>query len=885
MEEKKKTYLEERVYGLLGLTPEQCAVPLYNGNEPLRIKVKRAKDKDGKVHETPVKDKEGRLVPDEFPIFQMGKCGGDENCIDMYPFDLDGRVYTYFVDEQRKHTEGQEQTIWHISRHHPDWLKDHPGTPKYHFPGGETKKGHYPLFPPTLFEKYQRKEHIETIVLTEGYMKAMCASVRGMDVVGLGSITLFADSKTKQLYPEIVKLLNVCKPDNIVILYDGDCRDISKDSIKDIHDNRIVDLAKRPLMFRSALLKLRELLLEFKNADDHPCEIYFSYVNKMREEEPPKGLDDLLVDEEFKDQTEKIADDLNHPGRPGVYFKKINLRTGLKTINATFNLLSPNKFYEEWEDTIDPVEEGVSPDKRKRHQFKFEGSIYQYNADEKKLVQMLDSNLEDYVAVGGEIVLVTEEPVANANGTEWKLFPIPDKVINARYGDGSAKKIYKLQYYTDFTIKPEHENYQKEVINPSGYRFYNMYSPLPYEAEQGDWPHIEKLLRQITKVYGEEYYQMLLDWITLTYMQPLRPLPIIMLVSKERGTGKTSFLNLLKYMYGRNAVIGGNDLIVSKFNSMLAGKLIAGVDESCLGDNKEVGESLKYMSTSKTMHVEPKGKDKKEMPAFIKFVLCSNEVKKGIFISNDEIRYWVMRLTPWADDKYDTEFDDYIEGEVPAFLYYLKERYYKGEMYVPQKEHRMWFDPKRLVNDDLKKMMSGTQSNFEGSLRDFLENMFIDLGRKALEFDIDYIKTNIKDAKSKDEQYIRNLLDEMNGVVKCQNGKYSMPFRVTREMKEKDSSITADEGEVMWPQKKKQCRPYRFDAKYFVDGPTYANLTKESYNASKTASKEASGNGSSSDGSLPGDTQQSLDLPGDTPVSGSSAQGDPVDSNIKDRPF
>lgn len=868
-----KSYLQERVYDLCGLTPEQCAAPLYIDNRPAIVKKRVYKDNKGNDCEEWLRDSENNLIAEPFPLFQADK----DNNIRMYPYTLEGKLIKYLKDKQPKYGEmaGEDEELYFITRRNPEWLAANPREPKYKYPGGETKKGTYPFFPPILYNKYRNGEHIDTIVLTEGYMKAMCASVRGMDVVGLGSITLYAETKTKQLYPDVARLINVCKPDNIVILYDGDCRDIGKDALIDIHSGTVADLSKRPQMFRSALLKLRELLLEFKNAEGHPCELYFAYVAKMREDNPPKGLDDILVDEEFKDQADKIADDLNHPGQPGVYFKKLNLRTGLNKITPLFNLKSPEKFYEEWEDVIDPIIEGIVPEKRKRHQFRFEGSIYQYNADEKKLVQMLDSNLEDYVAVGGEIVLVTEEPVANANGTEWKFFTIPDKVINARYGEKTAQKIYRFNYYTDFTIKPDHENYQKEVINASGYKFYNMYSPLPNNPEEGSWPHIDKLLHQITKVYGEEqyhYYEMLLDWITLTYVKPLQFLPIIMLVSKERGTGKTSFLNLLKYIYGRNAVIGGNDLIVSKFNSLLAGKLIVGVDESCLGDNKEVGESLKYMSTTKTMHVESKGKDKKEMPAFVKFVLCSNEVRKGIFIGNDEIRFWVMRLTPWAEDNYDTNFDDEIEGEVPAFLYYLKDRYYKGNMFVPTKEHRMWFDPKRLMNDDLKKMMSGTQSNFEGSLRNFLENMFIDTGRLKLDFDIAYIKENLVDAAKKDEQYIRTLLDEMAGVSKNTNGKYKMPFRCTEKMKMSANPPAEDVGEVIWPSRGKQCRPYTFDAKFFLDAAEYADLIAEQ-------KKKKQGNAS------PEDQQTSMDLDDTTAATNQSPQDTSEPDGSPERPF
>lgn len=835
-EEIKKSYLEQRVYDLCGLTPEQCSVPLYRGKEPARPALRKWKDKQtGEEKEQVILNKDGSIKAAPYPLFQSDK----HDNIRMYPYTLDGQLITYIPDKQPKYgpEAGAHEEIYYVTRRHPDYLAEHKDLPKYDFPKGE---GHYPFFPPNIYEAFRKKEHIETIVLTEGYMKAMCASTRGMFVVGLGSITLYAESKSKQLYPDLVRLLNTCKPDNIVILYDGDCRDIKKEDIGAKENGKLKDLAKRPQIFKSVLLKLREMLLEFRTEKGDPCELYFAYVNKMRDVDPPKGLDDIIVDKEFQERTADIADDINHPGRPGIYFRKLNLRTGLNKVDALFNLKSPQKFYEEWADEI-----GDKP-------FRFEGGQYQYGKDENgngKLITLLDSSMDDYIAVGGEICLVTEEPIANANGTEWKLYPKPDKVINARLGDGAAKRLYQYKYYEDYTICPSHENYSQEVVNKKGYRFFNMYSPLPYEPEPGEWKTIEKLLKQITKEYPEEqfhYYEMLLDWITLTYIKPLQFLPIIMLVSKDRGTGKTSFLNLLKYIYGHNAVIGGNDLIVSKFNSLLAGKLIVGVDESCLGDNKEVGESLKYMSTSKTIHVEMKGKDKKEMPAFCKFVLASNEVRKGIFIAKDEIRFWVMRLSPWADKEYDSDFEDRIEGEVPAFLNYLKERYYKGKMYVPEKKHRMWFDPQSLVNEDLATMMSGTSSNFEGSLDDFLHDMFLDTGRTTLHFDVPYILNTIDGAKKRGEHSIRILLDDKAGVKRISKlDRYSMPFRVTAEMKQSDTSITQEEGEIMWPSKKKVCRPYEFDAKFFLSQDEYAGLRSNKEDEKKKSVE---------------DTQQTIDM-------------------------
>ncbi len=823
MGEEKKSYLQERVYDLYGLTEEQCSVPLWLGKKPAKPKKRQWIDEKGQECEEWLRDGEGNYIAEPFPLFQSDP---NDN-IRIYPYTIEGQLISYLRDKQPKYGGGEVEDLYCITRRNPAWLKANPGQPKYAFPGGETKKGTYPFFPPKLYEAYRKGEHIETVILTEGYFKAMVMSEHGMMTIGLGSITLYAESKTKQLYPDITKFLNKVKPDNIIILYDGDCTDLSKDAVKELEANRESDLGKRPSLFHSSMVKLKDMLLEFKNEQGTPSEIFFAYNRKVREDEEvqdekgkyitinnsPKATDDLLSDEEYKEQSAQIADDLNHPGRPGIFFNKYNLRQCNDTkLRGIFNMGSPEKFYEAWASVIGGK------------RFKYCGGIYFYNAVDKKLVQALDQTLKDFVAIGSEIVLVTEEPIPNANGASTEFYPQSDKVMNARYGKGTAEKLYKYKHYVDYTINPCNENYSQEVVNSSGYRFFNLYSPLAYHPVEGKWPTINKLLHQITKLYSEDYYEMLLDWITLTYFKPLQFLPIIMLVSKERGTGKTSFLNLLKYIYGNNAVIGGNDLIMSKFNSLLAGKLIVGVDESTLGDNKEVGEALKYMSTSRTMHIEKKGKDKKEVPAFCKFVLCSNEVRKGVFIAKDEIRFWVMRLTPWEEGEYDTGFEDNIESEVQAFLFFLKQRWERNQMFVKEKEHRMWFHPNRLINDDLINMMSGTESNFEGSLIDFLHEMFRDTGRSRLFFDVQYIWDNVPDAKRKDQAYIRNVLKDMPGVKRLpDSGKYAMPFRVTPQMMQVDSSL--EEGSITWSSKKKQCRPYEFDARFFLTQEEYDKFT------------------------------------------------------------
>ena len=181
----------------------------------------------------------------------------------------------------------------------------------------------------------------------------------------------------------------------------------------------------------------------------------------------------------------------------------------------------------------------------------------------------------------------------------------------------------------------------------------------------------------------------------------------------------------------------------------------------------------------------------------------------------------IYAVKVWVE--YDTGFEDLLESEVQAFLFYIKKRWERHEMFVKEKEHRMWFNPTRLVNDDLVNMMSGTESNFEASLIDFLHDMFKDTGRTKLYFDTQYIWENVPDAKRKDQTYIRNVLKDMPGVKRmAESSKYAMPFRVTQVMSQVNDG--QEEGEVMWPTKKKQCRPYEFDARFFLTQDEYDKL-------------------------------------------------------------
>ena len=52
-------------------------------------------------------------------------------------------------------------------------------------------------------------------------------------------------------------------------------------------------------------------------------------------------------------------------------------------------------------------------------------------------------------------------------------------------------------------------------------------------------------------------------------------------------------------------------------------------------------EKIKNLSTAGDYKIEAKGKDRREIEFFAKFVLCSNNERNPIIIPKEEVRFWV----------------------------------------------------------------------------------------------------------------------------------------------------------------------------------------------------------------------------------------------------
>ena len=290
---------------------------------------------------------------------------------------------------------------------------------------------------------------------------------------------------------------------------------------------------------------------------------------------------------------------------------------------------------------------------------------------------------EEFIRVGTTLYKIVNQPRIDG-GYVRRRIAWNAETLRQDYGKDYMAGIPK---YDGFCTVPDHVGYQPVVG-----KFLNLYEPISHVPVPGDFPCIRSLVEHI---FGEQY-GLGMDYLQLLYLYPVQKLPILLLVSEER------------------------------FNSDWAGKLLIMVDEVLL-NRREDSERLKNLSTTLSYKVEAKGKDRDEIGFFAKFVLCSNNEHLPVIIDAGETRYWVRKIVPLRND--DTDFLQKLKAEIPAFLHFLQHRQLSTE-----KESRMWFNPKLLETEALRKIIRSNRNRLEIEMTELLLDIMASVGVSSVSF-------------------------------------------------------------------------------------------------------------------------------------------------------
>ncbi|WP_052592645.1 primase-helicase family protein [Aureispira sp. CCB-QB1] len=586
---------------------------------------------------------------------------------------------------------------------------------RYARPGAKGKykipydSGTYPFFPENIKRAYREKKAIDTLFITEGAKKAFKGYTSGgLYVVGLSSISHFRDKNSPKgnpkLHKDIIDLIKTCKVKNIVVLWDGDCVEISTKALE-LQQN----IDQRPKNFFNYAKKIAELIQ--KEVKSHK-KIYFSTIKTKSLKGNPKGLDDLLLwaEQQNSKQLKRVVGELlNLEDQNRVFTKLIDITTNTARMHEYFALHDVERFYYKHVESIEQKE------------FMFSGNRYIYVTATDTIKLLQPEYLERVRWIGDDFFELIEMPIPSKDGKEQsikKLNRVKKSTLQDLY-QRNFVDFMKDKHYKGFCNIPDHFNYEFEVKRGSGV-YYNKYFPFEWTPKEGSFDVINGFVKHI---FGDQY-EMGLDYIQLLLTKPMQKLPVICLYSPENATGKSKFGELLSQIFKNNVVFINNDDLKSEFGlDRFADKLLAVCDETLL-ERKKDAERVKAISTAEApILCNPKGMSAYELHTYVKLIFNSNNLRMIHATENDE-RFWIIRV-PNPKEK-DPELMEKMLEEIPAFVHFLKHR----KLSTPKKG-RMWFDPELIKTDTLKDVVRVNEHSDVQELRNKLEDYFIDFPNEA----------------------------------------------------------------------------------------------------------------------------------------------------------
>jgi hypothetical protein len=341
------------------------------------------------------------------------------------------------------------------------------------------------------------------------------------------------------------------------------------------------------------------------------------------------------------------------------------------------------------------------------------------------------------------------------------LKPWKKDEIKQDHGKNLLSMIYK---FDDFTIEPNNIEYKPVVYN-----CFNLYAkfahkPIEHEVTINDIPITMGLINHI---FGEQW-QLGLKYIKILYQYPKQIAPVLALVSTERETGKTTFLNWIQMLFGENSTLINPSDLTSNFNDAYATKNIIMIDETTI-DKVHAIEKLKSLATAKTISVSQKFVSHYSVPFFGKIILCTNKESDFMRIDEEEIRFWVRKIKP-INGKKNTNIETDLFNEIPNFLKYLLQI-----EEIDFSKSRMVFTKDEIETESLELVKEESKS----WLRKEIEYLFIDF------FDnnnaIDFVEVTPKDIKER--WFINNNQISISYIRKVLKEEMKMHSLVTKRYK------------------------------------------------------------------------------------------------------
>lgn len=726
----------------------------------------------------------------------------------------------------------------------------------------EQGSGLWPYFPTQVVAKYLEGTPIQTLFVVEGEFKAYKAATLGVDIIGVMGIQGFYNGDVKgKIHEYIQELLVKCQVERIVFIYDADLLTIKWAADK--------DLSHRPSNFFDSIKAFRDslqLLIDSPNSKlQNVCVMHLltKFVNEA------KGLDDLLC--KYTAVTSEIIHDLHQYQMASKYFSGKLINDPIKDMGKVkfyLGLTSEQDFYKTYEDFIGPRE------------FLFRGKRFEYNPEKKEVQFVRHEDADKYLRIGIDWLKVIKVP--NKYGKlEEKMKPwsIGEIQRDYKWGKNADQFISQLLRFDDFCNEPNWNGQYKRVHNGC----YNLCTPLSWDKSPGSIRETIKLLKHIFQgsatidlnengyvekenhIIGDQF-SVIIDWLTILLTNPKQMLPVPVLVSKENGTGKSTFLKWLQQIFENNMVILGNDQFKMKFNGHYITKQIIAIDEGFLDvDKKAEKERLKQLVTSDRQFMELKGINLVEFNYYGKVIICSNDADNVMKIEEGESRWFIIKvpvvpnvnktgaeiLKQWeksglnqiqlceilkiksetdptkysdaihAERSYsvpsmDPDLEEKLRLEVPAFLDFIFNR----EVFHPRIS-RLWFHPDWFITEQMKLIVEQTKNRTDRVFEAWIKEQFLLFRLPVLRYPLSYLSKVFNDPEvSKyriDAIELKKYLTDKRRLKPEPTQRIKIPtaWKDTVQSDEQGNVTSFNENEITYTSV--IARPYKFEAEDWLD--------------------------------------------------------------------
>ncbi|MEH0153686.1 primase-helicase family protein [Limibacter armeniacum] len=556
-------------------------------------------------------------------------------------------------------------------------------------------------------------------------------SLQGDDIVLVQKFYDLFNYDSMEPVKELTDILDKLTPEVLTILYPSDTR------VNKYHPNK--DLYKKPAGLTKQIKSFHKAFNYLTKRKGIATKRIVLKVIKADYWQQARTLDRMLF--EFPDHEEEIIKSLSSE-HENKWFDHVKLADGemehlYRYFGIDFQDHTVQDFYNIYNrfGDIDKSE------------FIYKSCIYQLIRGEIKKIKHVDA--DKYIQILDKIVLMSVQYLGeNADLFVRGMQPTSYESVKRKYG---ADFIKDIPAYDGLALEPDNtKNYQRRFTTSKGrleFDYYNVYEPLNVypgnfktaEEAAEACPNILSYFHHISQGNAEwdapilgDRLTVLLDWFRIAYRYPKARLPMVILMSRERGTGKSTLLNLMRYIFGANAMVTDINDLLGRFNSHNAYKTYIGLEEIKVESERDQAMNmLKDLITGHTRLMEPKGVIKSEVSNFAHFIATSNHEDNIMKIdSDDEDRFFMLKPPVLQETK--PNMLQMMKEEVPAFLSMLVQTPIhhvnpnaRNNSIAEMKMGRLWFNVKHIQTEEFFNVIKHSKPMAMKEVETFMRDLFL----------------------------------------------------------------------------------------------------------------------------------------------------------------